>query len=436
MHLRMTWMVLALLIGSGGCDSDSAAQEEEEGEEEGEEVDTSPDASSEDTDGGISEGTESAGCGVQSSVSDGSFAVEVDGAEQSYLIDFPNDYDKNRAYPLIFAFHFAGGSAQAAKTTYNLGAQVGSDGIIVYPNGNDIPVFDAILASVESAYCIDKGRIFATGLSLGAGMSNTLGCERGDVLRAIAPVAGTGPTASSACKGRVAVMQIHGTNDQIAPISGSLEGRARWIMMSGCNPDASDKVYTDLTNTCKQYADCDQAFPVVWCQHGDPIGHVWPAFASKTIWAFFNSYQSSPQGEPAGEGAVPDAEAGSTIKFSIRAPDDFTETPKTVAIALYPGNTSQPILLPPTKILKENIDPKDLAASVTVDFEETVSGFQGLNLPRNFTFMVTVYVVGGGNMIPTPRKDHLGLQKVRIETVQQDLVLEEVIDLVPVAPMF
>ncbi len=431
MRLKTVYMVLALALGLWGCDNDPDSEDTEEA------ADTAD--REENVDGTESETPEalpSAGCGVSASATDGPEKVEVEGNEYRYLIDFPKDYDENRAYPLIFAFHFAGGTADGAKTTYNLGAAVGNDGIIVYPNGHDIPVFDAILDSVGSSHCIDKGRIFATGLSLGAGMSNTLGCERGDVLRAIAPVAGTGPTASSVCKGRVAVMQIHGTNDLIAPISGSLEGRGRWITMSGCDPDASEKVYTSFTNTCKQYADCDEAFPVVWCQHGNPAGHVWPGFASRTIWAFFNSYDSSPQGEAAGEGAVMDPEAGSTIKFSIRAPDNFKETPKTVAIALYPANTVQPIMLPPTKILKENIDPGELAASVTMDFEETISGFQGLNLPRNFTFMVTVYVVGGGNMIPTPQKDYLGLRKVRIESVQQDLVLEEVIDLVPVAGMF
>jgi polyhydroxybutyrate depolymerase len=43
-------------------------------------------------------------------------------------------------------------------------------------------------------YCIDRSRIFSVGMSYGGIMSNTLGCEMGDVFRALAPMSGSGVT--------------------------------------------------------------------------------------------------------------------------------------------------------------------------------------------------------------------------------------------------
>ena len=75
--------------------------------------------------------------------------------------------------------------------------------------------------------------------------------------------------------------------------------------------------------------------------------------------------------------------------------------------------------------------------SETVEYEENIAGFHSLGkLPRDFTLMVTVYMVGGGTMIPASGKDYLALQKVTIEDVTQDIVIDEVIDLVPVIGIF
>jgi poly(3-hydroxybutyrate) depolymerase len=49
-------------------------------------------------------------------------------------------------------------------------------------NQADVPFFDALLAELTSSLCIDTERVFATG----GFFTNTLGCQSGDVPRAIA----------------------------------------------------------------------------------------------------------------------------------------------------------------------------------------------------------------------------------------------------------
>ena len=56
-------------------------------------------------------------------------------------------------------------------------------------------------------------KIFVTGISSGGFMANTLGCLHGNVIRAIAPVAGAG--LYTCCTGKVVVMQIHGRRDML-----------------------------------------------------------------------------------------------------------------------------------------------------------------------------------------------------------------------------
>ena len=64
-----------------------------------------------------------------------------------------------------------------------------------------------------------------------------------------------------------------------------------------------------------------------------------------------------------------------------------------------------------------------------VEYTLSPINLAGLDLPRNYTFTVVVYVEGGGD--PTPcGKDWIGLQQVRIEE-PGDLFVEEPMTLEP-----
>jgi len=64
----------------------------------------------------------SSGCGVDPPTLDDS--IQVGAMRGSYLVDLPADYDRDRALPLIMAFHGAVGSATAFRGSLDLSSAV------------------------------------------------------------------------------------------------------------------------------------------------------------------------------------------------------------------------------------------------------------------------------------------------------------------------
>ena len=65
---------------------------------------------------------------------------------------------------------------------------------------DDVGFIDDLLDRVESTYCVDKRRIYATGMSNGGFLTHRLGCELSDRIAAIAPVAGVLGLATNDCR--------------------------------------------------------------------------------------------------------------------------------------------------------------------------------------------------------------------------------------------
>jgi poly(3-hydroxybutyrate) depolymerase len=222
----------------------------------------------------------------------------------------PSGYDPSKPLPLVLAWHGLGGSGTLARRYFGIEARSAGGAILVYPDGLpqgtdnqtgwdlaatgiDVAFFDALVAETSKAYCVDSKRIFNTGHSFGAMMSNALGCFRGDVLRAIAPVAGMPPRAggrpgsAATCAGEVAAWIAHGENDETVDFtSGGVATRDFWIGRNGCSASES----TPATPAeCVAYSACKADLPVQWCVHQD--GHNWPSFGGAAIWTFFASFQ-------------------------------------------------------------------------------------------------------------------------------------------------
>lgn len=227
--------------------------------------------------------------------------IEAAGLDRRFDLVIPADYDPDRPYPLVFAWHGRGGSGQLARLYFKVEEAAAGQAIFVYPDGLPLPemggqtgwdldpanedfaLFDAILEDLSSRLCIDPARVFSTGHSFGGYMSNALGCARAGIVRAIAPVAGGGPF--GACQGPVAAWLAHGAGDTTVPLSQGEGARDRWRTANSCSEAAAP---TDPA-PCVAYADCDPGFPVHWCQHDEPDlgGHGWPQWAGPAIWSFF-----------------------------------------------------------------------------------------------------------------------------------------------------
>jgi poly(3-hydroxybutyrate) depolymerase len=239
----------------------------------------------------------SAGCGALALVSSGEGSIEVEGVTRSYLLDVPSGYDGTTPLPIVFAFHGATTSGELFRSRFygNLPSTMSDAAILVHPdalgdptawdNQVDVPFFDALLASLEATACVDQARVFATGHSSGGFFTNTLGCQRGDVLRAIAPVSAGGPFAFGAngCRGEVAVWLAHAENDETVSFDLGVASRDRWLEANGC----SEMSAAVEPAPCLEYAGCSSGLPVRWCVYDD--GHNWPEFGPEGIWGFFSS---------------------------------------------------------------------------------------------------------------------------------------------------
>ena len=166
--------------------------------------------------------------------------MDFGGLARSFALHVPGATAPAGGFPVIVALH--GGGGQAASMSRLTRFDTLADqrrAIVVYPNGvdrhwndgratiknkvDDIGFIAAILAWIEQKYRVDRGRIFAAGISNGALMSERLGCDLADRIRGIAAVAGTMPAdiaGHCAPAGSIAVLQIDGTDDPIMPYNG------------------------------------------------------------------------------------------------------------------------------------------------------------------------------------------------------------------------
>jgi polyhydroxybutyrate depolymerase len=166
------------------------------------------------------------------------------GLQRSALVHLPPDA-AGRRLPLVLAFHGWGGTGPWMASYSGLsriGDRLGF--MIAYPSASgsptrwnvagaagkapdDVAFARDLLALIQSRNCVDPVRVFATGVSNGAGIAARLGCELSDRLRAIAPVAG-GYSTLPPCKPvrPVSVLEIHGTADHVVPYWGRGLNRA------------------------------------------------------------------------------------------------------------------------------------------------------------------------------------------------------------------
>jgi polyhydroxybutyrate depolymerase len=180
----------------------------------------------------------SAGCGIMQEAT-GNFKpmqIQVLNQNRTYHLRVPSSYNPNRAYPLIFRWHGAGGDGLSGGLGIEYSAKddaiiVSADGLNNFWNPHadsiDLPFFDNMLETVSNQYCIDRHRIFSYGFSVGGSFSNLLACERSNVLRASAAVASG--LFSNTCKGQVATWLLHDLNDDVVPVAKGKAVRERVV---------------------------------------------------------------------------------------------------------------------------------------------------------------------------------------------------------------
>lgn len=227
--------------------------------------------------------------------------VTVFGKPRSYTLVVPSGYDPALSQPLIYVLHGHGGSGAQARSSFAIESAAGGRGLFVYPEApggwdldsetgknRDVAFFDAMLAQIQSDYCVDLHRVFVAGFSNGAYMANQLACRRGERIRAVVTHSGGGPYDSSAgakyddhgmlvCTKPVAALVIHGTADgTVAPSEGQ-KSIDQWASTNHCSAPTP-------SGACVTYAGCN----VIACKV-QGLGHAVWSEAPKRAWTFFDA---------------------------------------------------------------------------------------------------------------------------------------------------
>ena len=165
-----------------------------------------------------------------------------------YLIDTPDDYERNLqdSYPLLIYLH--GGSHKGNDLDllkgYGLPKLIEEgnkfDFIVVSPQ---CPIgkywttenwFDSLYLDLQANYRIDTTRIYATGISMGGFGTWELAMDYPGLIRAIVPLCGGCNDSLNVCKIKhIPIWTFHGDKDDLIPINETERLAKRLLDCSG-----------------------------------------------------------------------------------------------------------------------------------------------------------------------------------------------------------
>lgn len=243
--------------------------------------------------------------------SDSVLTLVRDGLQRTYLLHTPAHLAPSA--PLVIVLHgrLGNGSGMARLTHFNRLAD--SAGIVVaYPDGyhrgwadgrgataadqrhlDDVGFIGAVIDDISARRGIDRGRVYAAGLSNGGFFTLRLACDLGNRLAGIGVVAATLSDAlMGRCQGHpLPAMVIDGTSDPLVPYLGGAMGKRGQVQSAAATAD-----FLARTNGCRQqalaralpdtahdgtvvsflaYRGCPAGLPVVLVRVEDG-GHAWP----------------------------------------------------------------------------------------------------------------------------------------------------------------
>lgn len=221
---------------------------------------------------------------------------------RSYFIKLPANYDRMKAYRLVFVVPGCNGSGDRM---FDFTEAAGTDGVIQigmnpepgaasYPgcfddfNTDSVEpkYFETLLEIARKKLCFDEHRVYFTGHSSGSFVSNMMGCIYGSTkVRGIAPSSGgladnsEKPNQAPPCVDRpVAGIFSHNDDDGIAGpgnlVTWTHKAINRALKVNGCQGTVmtSPKMAYPGHPNCEIFTSCPKEFPVVFC-HPKTGGH-------------------------------------------------------------------------------------------------------------------------------------------------------------------
>jgi polyhydroxybutyrate depolymerase len=240
-------------------------------------------------------------CGAGSTLTAGETTqtIQVGGTTRSYILHVPSKYDGLTPVPLVLDFHPILANATVERNGSGYATLSDQENFIVaFPEGidaawnigpcctssrtvDDVGFAKALVAKLSSQGCIDPKRVYATGFSMGGGMSHMIACNAADIFAAVAPSAfDLLEETEEPCHPARPITEItfRGTADPIVPYAGGASRPPnglnvtihflgavgtfqKWASLDGCtgSPSAAD------ANGCQTYSQCQAGVEVTLC---------------------------------------------------------------------------------------------------------------------------------------------------------------------------
>jgi polyhydroxybutyrate depolymerase len=264
--------------------------------------------------------------------------VTIADTGRTAMLHLPAGYSRARPAPLVLLLHGSGGTGKAMLEGSKLATAADAHGFVVlapnagiaHDNGyvwnipgvptvsgkipgpgdpDDVAFLGKAIDWLAANRCIDKTRVYATGLSGGGRMTSWLGCVAADRFAAIAPVVGLRAGNPLAENKRVPdpatcqpsqpmpVIAFAGDADNTNPVQGGGAGYWQYTMATALGRWAD----LDLCRTGPVQRDLDaKRYEIRYsnCRAGAEVagritrgaGHVWAA-DNDAMWAFFARYR-------------------------------------------------------------------------------------------------------------------------------------------------
>ncbi len=255
----------------------------------------------------------------------------VDGSPRQALVHVPAQGVGRAPLAVVLVFHGFGDTAELVEDQTGFSTKADAAGFVaVYPQGHgdpprwdvagstDTEFIDSLLDLLEDDACVDPTRMYASGMSMGGGMVNALGCRLAARIAAVAPVSGLyGPGWEGSCTPArpMPLIAFHGVVDPIVHYAGGpitdpqgrplddpptvgIESWAEgWAGRNQCDPHPQAQ------------PSIGQVVPLAWQHCVAPVvlyriedgGHTWPGsawedsqtnrdiVATDLIWDFFSA---------------------------------------------------------------------------------------------------------------------------------------------------
>jgi polyhydroxybutyrate depolymerase len=217
-----------------------------------------------------------------------------------YNVYVPSSVAPDVRVPLVLDFHGNGSSGAQEQGGSGWQQKADAEGFIaVFPEGigngwnvgnccgralseniDDVGFARAIVEAVSEAACIDDKRVYATGISNGAGLAHRLACEAADVFAAIAAASADLVTDPGMPARPISELSVRGESDRLVAYEGGNTGSTGWYSPGAKGTLELWKNIDGCTGTpmrtleyCETFATCEAGVEVTLCSLPG-VGHI------------------------------------------------------------------------------------------------------------------------------------------------------------------